>query len=221
MGRISVDNPNNPASAMISLNSFRYFAGKPDCSLLKTCIEKDLILVPHNDMWEDMICAVLPDAKKNVRYAVHCDQGFDANKLALFIHELPCGFQIQKIDKTLYYQCLQNDFFKDFVSNFKNADHFLQTGLGYVITKKGTIVSGASSFCCYPGGIEIEVDTDLFYRRRHLAEAACSALIMECLSRCIYPNWDAMNTASLALSKKLGYQFTKEYAVYITKERVH
>lgn len=39
-------------------------------------------------------------------------------------------------------------------------------------------------------------------------------LILECLSKGLYPSWDAQNKASLELSKKLGYHFDKEYTVY-------
>lgn len=76
------------------------------------------------------------------------------------------------------------------------------------------MVSGASSYTVYRGGIEIEIDTRIDYRRQGLALACGAKLIMECLKRGLYPSWDAQNPGSVALSQKLGYHFDREYPVY-------
>jgi hypothetical protein len=44
---------------------------------------------------------------------------------------------------------------------------------------------------------------------------ACSAqLILACLSRGLYPSWDAQNKASVILAERLGYHFDFEYVAY-------
>lgn len=78
----------------------------------------------------------------------------------------------------------------------------------------GKIVSGASSYTVYPGGIEIEVDTRPDYRRRGLARACAARLILDCLNRSLYPSWDAHSQASLALAQQLGYLLDRPYPVY-------
>ena len=83
-----------------------------------------------------------------------------------------------------------------------------------IICGKGRIVSGASSYSRYDKGIEIEIDTEKAHRRRGLATAAGAALILECLSRGLYPSWDAQNKWSVALAEKLGYHFDHEYVAY-------
>ena len=91
---------------------------------------------------------------------------------------------------------------------------YLKLGKGMVILKDGKIVSGASSYSRYLQGIEIEVDTVESERRKHLATAACSALILECLNEGLYPSWDAQNMHSVHMAEKLGYEFDHAYTAY-------
>jgi predicted GNAT family acetyltransferase len=79
------------------------------------------------------------------------------------------------------------------------------------------LVAGASSYSVYSGGIEIEIDTKPEYRRKGLATACGSKLILECLKRGLYPSWDAYDLRSAALAKKLGYQIDRPYVVFIKK----
>ena len=79
---------------------------------------------------------------------------------------------------------------------------------------KGEVVCGASSYSIYDNGIEIEVATDHNYRRKGLATIVSAALILDCLEKGIYPNWDAANTTSAKLAEKLGYVFDKAYDTY-------
>ena len=130
------------------------------------------------------------------------------------ISELPAGYEPAKINAELYDKCLLRPATVDFVSSFDNKEHFLKMGRGVVILKDGEIVSGASSYSRYNGGIEIEVDTVQPERRKHLALAACSALILNCLEEGLYPSWDAQNMASVRLAEKLGYEFDREYTAY-------
>ncbi|MHB8065097.1 MAG: GNAT family N-acetyltransferase, partial [Ruminiclostridium sp.] len=91
-------------------------------------------------------------------------------------------------------------------------DEYEELGLGFVITHNENIVCGASSYTVYNEGIEI--DTKEEYRRKGLALACASKLILECLSRDIYPSWDSANRESAALAEKLGYHFESEYVTY-------
>lgn len=96
----------------------------------------------------------------------------------------------------------------------KLQELYLKYGRGMVILKDNEIVSGASSYTRYLQGIEIEVDTIPSERRKHLATAACSALILDCLKKGLYPSWDAQNINSVYLAEKLGYEFSHEYTAY-------
>lgn len=97
---------------------------------------------------------------------------------------------------------------------FPDYPAFEKSGIGFAVIHKERIVCGASSYSVYNGGIEIEIDTHEDHRRKGLALACASALILACLDKGLYPSWDAANTASVALAEKLGYHFDKEYPAY-------
>ena len=105
------------------------------------------------------------------------------------------------------------------VSVFKSKNRYLEKGLGVAAVKNGQIVAGASSYTRYQEGIEIQVDTRMDERQKHLATACCAKLILECLERGLYPSWDAQNLWSVHLAEKLGYELSHEYIAYEVNQK--
>ena len=116
--------------------------------------------------------------------------------------------------RALYHQALQAEWSRDFVSQFRDADDYLTRGLGFAAVCDGELVGGASSYTCYSGGIEIQVETRSDWQRKGIASACCAALILACMERGLYPSWDAANPASAALAQKLGYREAGLYPVW-------
>jgi len=138
----------------------------------------------------------------------------DRAKLQGFVSALPSVYELKLIDKVLYDKTRSIPWSADLCWNFPTYEDYQENGLGVVVLKDGEIVSGASSYIYYRGGIEIEIDTREDERRKGLATACGARLILECLERGLYPSWDAHNKESLALAEKLGYQFDREYPAY-------
>ena len=98
----------------------------------------------------------------------------------------------------------------------------LVKGAPLLVTKKhisngvaqAIICNSGNANTCNSNGIEIEVDTKKEFRRIGLAKACAARLILECLSRGLYPSWDAQNKISLHLAKSLGYTPSYEYDAY-------
>ena len=86
--------------------------------------------------------------------------------------------------------------------------------MGYAALADGEMIGGASSYTCYQGGIEIQVETRADWQKQGVASACCAALILECLNRNLYPSWDAANPVSAALACKLGYHAAGLYTVW-------
>lgn len=214
MGKVFVNDAEHPTSACAAVGCFSFLAGAPDEMLAKHKPEKFSILVPKDGRWNEVIERCHPNARRITRYAIKKDTLFDRGKLEGFCAILPDGYEMRPIDGELYYKCLNSTLASDFVSSFDSREHFLKLGIGYVILKDGMIVSGASSYTRYEEGIEIEIDTVESERRRHLATAAASRLILDCLDRGLYPSWDAHNMTSVALAKKLGYELSHPYVAY-------
>lgn len=245
MGEIYADDPVSPSAAAAVLGDFCFLAGRPLKPLVLHWLadrrREFQILVPQNEAWE-MLIEQLADAscgnlcgnsgensgenscekavKKVSRYAFQKEQDtFDEEHLRRIAERLEEGYSVRLIDAELFEQCKEQPWSRDFVSQYREFSFYEQYGLGVVILKDGEIVSGASSYSGYRGGIEIEIGTKEAYRRKGLASVCGARLILECRKRGLYPSWDAQNLWSVALAEKLGYRFSHKYTVYEVSRR--
>ena len=173
-------------------------------------------MVPQHEGWSEMMAAVYEDhAVQRERYATRKDpDAFDREVLMQYSRQVPEAYEIRMIDEELFSQILLLDWAQDLCSQFSGYADYASRGIGAAVVRDGVVVSGASSYTVYRGGIEIEIDTREDERRKGLALACGARLILECLDRGWYPSWDAHNQGSLALAKRLGYQFDGAYPVY-------
>lgn len=220
MGHIYADDRDVPTSAMALLGDFCFFGGKPNTELATFkpdwCQQDFIIGIPMIRPWARVIEQCYGDrAKKVIRYALKKEPDiFDIDALNHIASGLSGEYDIRCIDEELFTVCRNTDWCRDLVSQFDDWQMYRKLGLGVVITKEGEVVSGASSYSAYRGGIEIEINTKPEYRRRGLALVCGARLILECLDRGWYPSWDAANAGSVALAEKLGYHFDYEYVAY-------
>ena len=221
MGSAWADSPENPKSAQIILGDFCYFAGEPNADLIRNIpsdfVPEDIIMVPQNDSWSRLIEEEYGErAKLDTRFAFKKEpHRFDVQALQANVERLPEEFDLKIIGAE---ECtlLENaDFTKGLFNQFMGYNDFIERGLGFVVTYNGLPVSVASSYSMFTGGIEIEIDTKEEFRRRGLARACVSNLILECLSRGLYPSWDAANKMSADLAESLGYIADGTYPAYI------
>lgn len=215
MGKLYVVEQNNPKSVMAVLGDFIFFAGEPCRELVMNNPEGFVIMVPQTDDWAYLIEECYKSkCRQVIRYAMKKNTVFKKDHLTGLIAEIPEDCHLHFIDEALYDQCQKNQWSRDLVSVFESKNVYLEKGLGVVAVKYGEIVAGASSYTRYQDGIEIEVDTKIDERRKHLATACCAKLILECLERGLYPSWDAQNLCSVHLAEKLGYELSHEYIAY-------
>ena len=220
MGHLYADSPDNPSSVMAILGDFCYFAGEPNRELVlykpEWCNKDFMIMVPQNKAWANLIeQSYGKKAKEVTRYAIKKEPGiFHKNILQQVVNGLPDGCTLKMIDEELFLRCQQISWCKDWVANYTDYNLYQRHGLGAVILKNEEPISGASSYCGYLDGIEIEIITREDYRRQGLAYICGAKLILECLKRNWYPSWDAQNKWSAALAQKLGYHYEKDYAAY-------
>lgn len=218
MGECYVDNQENPQSAQILIADFYFYAGVPCIELVKNIKSDFVIMVPQNEAWSLLIKDVYGmNATHHQRYATLKEKDiFDVEYLQSLVTGLDGQYKLKMIDQECYHKIIASSYepFHDLCSQFKTYDVYQKYGLGCVIMKNQEIISGASSYTYYLEGIEIEVDTHPNYQGKGLAKICAAKLILECLKRNIYPSWDAHNQTSLALARKLGYQFDHSYIVY-------
>lgn len=216
----------SPKAALCENADFLFLSGaadEPETCLLLECWRQEKggfqILVPREKECGAVIKAVFPEAEMDIRYAFHKGgEHFDRDALQNTLNAIPEGVAVVPFDRVLYHQALQAEWSRDFVSQFRDADDYLNRGLGFAAVCDGGMVGGASSYTCYSGGIEIQVETRRDWQRRGIASACCAALILACLKKGMYASWDAANTASAALAKKLGYREAGEYPAWYMDE---
>jgi len=169
-----------------------------------------------NTSWENLIRQVYGDkARRVTRYAIRKEERiWDLEKLREAVAGLSPQYTLHLIDEGLYQKCMENDWSRDLVAQYRDYEQYQRWGLGAVILRGQEIVAGASSYSGYESGIEIEIDTREDHRRKGLAYVCGARLILECCSRGLYPSWDAQNLQSVALAEKLGYHFDHAYTAY-------
>lgn len=220
MGTIYGNDATHPASAMAVLGDFCFLAGRPEIQLLhflkNQLCPSFIIAVPQNSAWSALLSSFFGNAAVCVQRYATCKEPkvFDTAYLTRLSNEVPSGYTLVGIDASLFDACKHLEWCRDFVSNFPDYAAYQRWGAGCVMLHDGQIVSGASSYSAFYGGIEIEVDTREDYRRQGLACACCARLILNCLERGLYPSWDAQNLQSLALAEKLGYHYKESYIAY-------
>lgn len=224
MGRAFADDAGVPSCAQLFIGDFCFFAGdssRAQAAEFARHIPPEfsssvLLAIPLSEGWGALIEQAHPGRwEKITRYAIKKELDvFDKAHLAQLVSGLPQGFAIKRIDKRLARRCMEQEFSRDFCSQFDSPEDYERRGLGYCALHDGRLVAGASSYTVYDGGIEIEVDTHPEFRRRGLAAACAARLILACLEQGRYPSWDAANLESVALSEKLGYHFDYAYDTY-------
>lgn len=224
MGDAWADSKEHPQSARIILADFCYFVGKANRELVtenvKTHSRDFLIMVPPLDetgeAWAEEIERAYGDRCKRVeRYAIKKEPGiFDRKKLQEIVDSLDYEYEVGLIDEEIFRQTREMDWAQDFTSQYADYGEYHRQGLGVAVTHNGRLVSGASSYTVYRGGIEVEIGTKEEYRRKGLAAVCGAKLILECMDRGLYPSWDAQNKWSVALAEKLGYHFDRAYPAY-------
>ncbi|GLB30707.1 acetyltransferase [Lacrimispora amygdalina] len=220
MGRAFADREKDPCSAQLVIGDFCFLSGKPDAELIAnkpSGRQSDfIIMVPNDEAWSEAIEKVWKSsASRRSRYAIKKEPDvFDRELLNRAVESLSPSFSLRMIDEGLYRRVMEQDWSRDLCSQFSDYEDYRKRGIGVVALSGEEVVSGASSYTVYHGGIEIEIDTKKEYRRQGLAFSCGAKLILECLKRGLYPSWDAHNPGSVALAEKLGYHFDREYPVY-------
>lgn len=189
MGHAVADDEANPRSAQIVVGDFCFFAGQPSEALARQAGAPEL--VPRNDAWSKAIERAWGDrVAKRLRYSIQKEpNAFHRDTLQYYVDSLPAGYELRLFDEEICAQTRREDWSHDFCGCFQDCKDFMKRGLGAAVLRDGALVSGASSYAVYDGGFEVEIDTKPEYRQRGLATVCGARLILEALTRGLYPSW--------------------------------
>ncbi|GAB6422071.1 GNAT family N-acetyltransferase [Bacillus luti] len=224
MGTAWVNNLENPTVAQVTIGIFTFYAGDSNAKETEelVCnIPDRMLVIVNSEEWKKRLETFYGrKIDKFLRYKFKRNaEVFNRSKLQSFISVLPKGYELRRVDEDIVNNPTLHKVSEDFISQFQSVEDYINRGIGYCILHKGEVVCGASSYSIYDKGIEIEVATDHNHRKKGLATIVSAAIILECLEKEIYPNWDAANTTSAKLAEKLGYVFDKAYDTYFVDNR--
>lgn len=215
-----VDDIINPKEAIIIAADFCYLLGDAkhpeEIELLLQEHAHYKVIIPCNTQWVTYLDDYLSEkVHRYKRYAIKREpNAFNKSNLERLIQKIDSMYTIKQIDEDIYKEVLSIDWAADGCCFFKSYEDYNENGLGYVIYREEQLVCIASSYTAYKNTIGVTIGTLEDHRRRGLAAACAASLIMECLKRGIYPEWEAANTDSVALAEKLGYHYDRAFYVY-------
>ena len=224
MGEAWADSAVEPHCAKIILGDFCFFDGDAEHEGARELVAhlpegkpfSEWYLVGSDEKWFSLIEEVWGErVEAFTRYAIKREGDvFDREKLRNFAEKLPEGYTIRRIDGELYDMAMKNEWSWDACIQFEGKEDYLNRGLGFAVVHEGELVAQASSYCIYGEGLDITISTHKDHRQKGLAKACVSTLILACLERGWYPNWDARTLISVALAEQLGYHMDRPYRTY-------
>ena len=212
MGRVFADAREEPQVALAVLD-FHLLAGNPlhaNAKLLFELLQPGNVVIAPTPAWRQLIAATWPDALTVYRREAFQAEQFDIDRLKRSSQTLPGAFELRQVRPEEVTQ-FATDLDRALIYNFRSPNEFITRGVGMGILHQGRFVSGASSAAVGGGKFEIEIQTHREFRRRGLARAVASALILYGLEHGMEACWDAANEPSSALARQLGFHSTGKY----------
>jgi GNAT superfamily N-acetyltransferase len=216
MGRVVVDDADEPTAFRLEVGPFCYYAGDPTgpgAHALLDTLAPYTLLMPSAPGWVE---AALRRHGDRMLAATRYSFSFE-RVTASHLDRLARGSSwyagVEPIDLPLAEQCRAEDHFVD-LSEFDSAEDFIRRGIAFCLKQDDVVVGAAFSSLICSRGIEVSVYTDESMRRRGIATAVSCRLLQSCLERGIEANWDAANPESCKLAETLGYLPRGVYQAY-------
>ena len=223
LGRLEVDNFENPEYARFFFGDLMFFAGKANKKRAEEILATFpplVAIVVEDKEWYQLIENFFL-SKEGIKFGQQNRIKFSSDSLSIehlfsLMKPLPDGFYLKKITKKIL-ENLPPTLREHIPPCFGSNKNFLKKGMGFCILDDDKTISMASSYIpIYNNQLEVQIVTldDPQYRRKGFATAACVALLKYCLENNLTPEWDAQNEESQGLAKKLGYTEKEKWKMY-------
>lgn len=210
MGEAYTDNISNPKFAILIVRKYCFISGNIEKENLYKLINnklKQYIIIPSDNLKSVIEEIFKGNINKCERHSIKKNPVFDNRKLQEYINKVPKEYNIQSIDKKIAYRIKEEKF-------INITDNYEKNGVGYCCTYNNEIIGVASSNIFYKDGIEVNIKVKDEYRRKGIATALASKLILKCSEENKKISWDAANLWSVGLAEKLGFEYDSTYNIY-------
>ncbi len=217
MGQAFVDCPDDPQAYRISIGPFWYFAGDARSTggarMMKS-LPPYCFLMPSAPGWLEAARDCFGDGLKPFDRYSFSSAGLSEVHLLSILKASGRQDGVLLLDAALANRLLSQPESYFELLDYESVEDFLKRGLGYVYVENDQILGAAYSQLVCSDGIEVSIYVEELARRRGIATALASRLLLECLQLNANPHWDAANPESCKLAQKLGYVFTESYVAY-------
>ena len=210
MGEAYANDTTNPTFAILLVRHYCFMSGDISYTELKELVNSKLkarILIPSDNIKKLLEDIFKDEIIKQERYSIKKNPKFNVEQLQRYVEKLSEKYTIKMIDEEIAKRI------KD--KNFINISHnYEKIGIGYCCLFNNDIIGVASSNFFYNDGIEVNIKVSEEHRRKGIATALASKLILKCMKENKKVSWDAANMESVGLAKKLGFEYDSKYNVY-------
>jgi len=226
IGRIFVDNEEQPTTALISLgwcflggneknNEFNHELKELFVSEIMPKLDDGHFMVySFSDEWKQILDEMLKEynVSRINRTVLDLDPDLFRERHCGWRERIPEGYSIQRIDSQLAEGLPGVD------SSWGSVDNFLAKGFGFCVMKDDKIISRCSTVHVGGRRTETAIKTDEEYRRQGFATLAACAYIEYCLESNLLPEWGCFyNEASGLIAEKLGFVHRRDVQVNYVK----
>lgn len=210
IGEAYTDNIDNPNFAILIVRKYCFMSGNIGKEELQRIIKsklKQYKIIPSDNLKAIIEEVFKDEIQKLERYSIKKNPEFDTRKLQTLIDKLEKQYNIQPIDEDIEKRIRDEKF-------INITDDYKKYGIGYCCIYNNKIIGVASSNIFYKDGIEVNIKVEDDYRRKGIATALASKLILECMKENKKVSWDAANIESVKLAEKLGFEYDSTYNIY-------
>ncbi len=216
MGRVYVDDIQNPSAYKIQMGPFFYFAGDPSGEggqeMLRN-IQPWRLFMPSAEGWIEAGKRVYAERLISFDRYSFSSEYLSCEHLEKLLLKSAFHNDVKQIDLALATQVWDQDHFVD-LSDFESPSDFAERGIGYFVERDGTLIGAAYSSLVCSRAIEVSIFVTEDYRRQGVATTLAAHLLKWCLENNMDANWDAANPESCRLAEKLGYTPKGKYWAY-------
>lgn len=216
----AVDSREHPSCAAVMMGDFLFLYGKVQAAFLQQAVgdSGNRLVISQDHGWLQLAEEIFEDAVRYQRQAFQFRRSAQVlDHLHHLSQHLPEGTRLEGIDRYWFEQSRSCSWMYDFCSQFPDYESYRRYGLGFVLTRQGKALSGASSYLVSKTGFAIQVQTADDQQNRGYALHTAAALIYAGVQRGKYPDWDADNAISARLAQRLGYLPGQQYPTVLVQ----
>jgi hypothetical protein len=216
-----VDSLASPSAVLWRLKMLNVLAGDWNCdeaSELVSMLEPEQVLIAPDMEWSNIVRKIWGAHLEIHRRTRFSPKSLEIKYLCESRDNFSEGYTIERMD-LITVKSLDKRIHLYIPMFFGSSADFFEKGIGFCIKDGGKVVSSATTLAPFIDEFEAQVNTinDSRYRRKGLATAVSSALLVYALEHDLIPHWDAENDISVKLALILGYTDPQPYESYVIK----